>query len=70
MKKIKETEKGFYGCYWPGEGESTASWQGKPLPYLPYAYRHPAYGQKMKADAKATVCSRKTISEGVQGSEN
>ena len=27
MKKIKETEKGFYGCYWPGEGESTASWQ-------------------------------------------
>lgn len=38
---------------WPGEGESTASWQGKPLPYLPYAYRHPAYGQKMKADAKA-----------------
>lgn len=38
---------------WPGEGESTASWQGKPLPYLPYAYRHPEYGMKMKADAKA-----------------
>lgn len=37
---------------WPGEGESTASWEGKPLPYLPYAYRHPAYGQKMKDDAK------------------
>jgi len=20
MKKIKETDKGFYGCYWPYEG--------------------------------------------------
>lgn len=38
---------------WPGEGESTASWQGKPLPYLPFVYRHPEYGMKMKADAKA-----------------
>lgn len=36
---------------WPGEGESTASWEGKPLPYLPYAYRHPEYGMKMKDDA-------------------
>lgn len=38
---------------WPGEGESTASWEGKPLPYLPYAYRHPEYGMKIKEDAKA-----------------
>lgn len=37
---------------WPGEGESTASWQGKPLPYLPFVYRHPEYYRKMKADAK------------------
>ena len=37
---------------WPGEGESTASWQGEPLPYLPFAYRHPEYYQKMKDDAK------------------
>ncbi len=37
---------------WPGEGESTASWQGKPLPYLPFVYRHPVYYQKMKDDAK------------------
>ena len=37
---------------WPGEGESTASWQGEPLPYLPFVYRHPEYYQKMKADAK------------------
>ena len=24
MKKIKETEKGFYGCYWPVEGSRCA----------------------------------------------
>ena len=24
MKKIKETEKGFYGCYWPKEGTECA----------------------------------------------
>jgi pimeloyl-ACP methyl ester carboxylesterase len=37
---------------WPGEGESTLSWQGKPLPYLPYAYRHPEYGRRIKEEAK------------------
>lgn len=37
---------------WPGEGESSASWDGKPLPYLPYAYRHPEYGMKMKEESK------------------
>ena len=37
---------------WPGDGESSASWEGKPLPYLPYAYRHPEYGKKMKEEAK------------------
>ena len=50
--------EGFYrgkkdGCdEWPGEGESTASWNGEPLPYLPFVYRHPEYYRKMKADAK------------------
>lgn len=39
---------------WPGEGESTASWEGKPLPYLPFVYRHPEYGRKMKQDAKSS----------------
>lgn len=24
MKKIKETEKGFYGCYWSVEGSKCA----------------------------------------------
>lgn len=37
---------------WPGDGESSASCEGKPLPYLPYAYRHPEYGKKMKEEAK------------------
>lgn len=30
----------------PGDNESSVSWQGQPLPYLPYAYRHPEYWQK------------------------
>lgn len=36
----------------PGEGESSVSWQGIGLPYLPYAYRHPEYWQKLQAEAK------------------
>ena len=61
--------EGFYrgkkdGCEeWPGEGESTASWQGKPLPYLPFVYRHPEYYRKMKADAK--VNKDMIVSRGV-----
>ncbi len=38
---------------WLGDGESSVSWEGKSLPYLPYAYRHPEYGKKIKAEAKA-----------------
>lgn len=37
---------------WPGDGESSATWEGKPLPYLPYAYRHPEYGMKIKEESK------------------
>lgn len=37
----------------PGEGESTVSWRGEPLPYLPFAYRHPEYWQRLKEEAKA-----------------
>lgn len=49
---------------WPGDGESSASWEGKPLPYLPYAYRHPEYGKKMKEEAKKggdLIASRETF---------
>ena len=37
----------------PGDGESTVTWQGKPLPYLPYAYRHPEYWQKIEEASRA-----------------
>ena len=39
---------------WPGDGESTLTWEGKPLPYLPYAYRHPEYYQKVMEQSKRT----------------
>ena len=38
----------------PGDQESTVTWQGKPLPYLPFAWRHPEYWQRIKAYSKAT----------------
>lgn len=37
----------------PGDGESSVSWRGEPLPYLPYAYRHPEYCQRLVEEAKA-----------------
>ena len=37
----------------PGDNESTVTWQGKPLPYLPYAYRHPEYWKKILEESKA-----------------
>ena len=36
----------------PGNHESTLSYQGKSLPYLPYAYRHPKYWKKLVEEAK------------------
>jgi len=36
----------------PGDNESTVSWEGKPLPYLPFAYRHPEYWQKIIEESK------------------
>ncbi len=36
----------------PGDGESTVSWKGEPLPYLPFAYRHPRYWEELKIEAK------------------
>ncbi len=50
----------------PGDGESTVSWEGKPLPYLPFAYRHPKYWQKIQEESKAggdKVASRKLFDE-------
>lgn len=50
----------------PGDNESTVSWQGQPLPYLPFAYRHPEYWQKIQEEAKAggdKVASRMMFDE-------
>ena len=50
----------------PGEGESSVSWKGNPLPYLPYAYRHPEYWQKIREESKAggdVIASRKMFDE-------
>lgn len=37
----------------PADGKSTVTVGGKPLPYLPYAYRHPEYWQMIQRETKA-----------------
>lgn len=36
----------------PSDG-SSLTWRGQPLPYLPYAYRHPEYWRQVMADSQA-----------------
>ncbi|MBR1529860.1 MAG: acyl-CoA thioester hydrolase [Oscillospiraceae bacterium] len=36
----------------PAENESSLSYRGKQLPFLPYAYHHPEYWQKIQEEAK------------------
>lgn len=40
------------GCRERPAGASSLSYEGKPLPYLPYALRHPDYWNNMVAEAK------------------
>ena len=50
----------------PADGESSVSVQGEPLPYLPFAYRHPEYWQKIREETKAggdMVASRQLFDE-------
>ena len=50
----------------PGDGESSCSWKGEPLPYLPFAYRHPEYWQMIEKEAKEgrdVIASRKLFDE-------
>ncbi|MGN1019650.1 MAG: acyl-CoA thioester hydrolase/BAAT C-terminal domain-containing protein [Aristaeellaceae bacterium] len=50
----------------PADGESAVTLGGKPLPYLPYAYRHPQYWQMIRREAKEggdMVASRKMFDE-------
>jgi len=55
------------GCgEWPVDGESTFSFQGKPLPYMPFLYRHPQYWQTIQEEAKSThnmVASRRIFDD-------
>lgn len=55
------------GCNeWPIEGESLFSYKGKPLPYMPFCYKHPQYWQIMAAEAKRTnnvIVSRKIFDD-------
>ena len=51
--------EGYYrgkkdGCSeWPGNGlESTLSWKGEPLPFLPFSKRHPEYYQSVVQEGK------------------
>ena len=37
---------------WPVEGESLFSYCGKPLPYMPFCYKHPEYWQVVKSETK------------------
>ena len=41
------------GCKeWPIEGESTLSWHGKPLGYMPFVYKHPDYWKVIEQETK------------------
>jgi len=43
------------GCKeWPIPDASTLSWQGKPLPYMPFVYEHPVYWQKIEEETKGS----------------
>lgn len=38
----------------PGDLESSVTWEGKPLLFLPYAYRHPQYWQMIRKESEET----------------
>ncbi len=41
------------GCReWPVSGESMLTWEGKPVPYVRYAYQHPEYWHTVQAETK------------------
>jgi acetyl esterase/lipase len=43
------------GCKkWPVENESLFSYQGEPLPYLPFAYQHPQFWKVIEGERKRT----------------
>ena len=45
------------GCNeWPIEGESLFTYRGKPLPYMPFCYKHPRYWQVFEEECRQTGC--------------
>ena len=51
---------------WPVDGESLFSYRGKPLPYMPFCYKHPDYWHCIAAESKRTgdmVNSRKLFDD-------
>ena len=38
----------------PGDGESSVSWKGEPLAYMPFVYEHPVYWQKVMEETKGS----------------
>ena len=55
------------GCKdWPMVGESLFSYKGKPLPYMPFCYRHPDYWRIISEESKRTgnmIASRKLFDD-------
>ena len=50
----------------PGDYESSLSYRGEQLPFLPYAYRHPLYWQMIQKESKEggdVIASRKMFEE-------
>lgn len=50
----------------PGNNESSLTYRGQPLPYLPYAYRHPLYWEMIRKESKEggdVIASRKMFEE-------
>lgn len=55
------------GCKeWPIEGESLFSYKGRPLPYMPFCYKHPDYWHMISEESRRTgnmVASRKLFDD-------
>ena len=55
------------GCNeWPIDGESLFSYKGKPLPYMPFCYKHPDYWRIIAEESKRTgnmIASRKLFDD-------
>lgn len=62
------------GCKeWPVEGKSTLSWEGKPLPYMPFVYKHPDYWNAIQKETKGSgnfMCSRSIFDDSEKSREH